>query len=87
MARGRAQGAWRDMTDEEILRQFTREMMGSSVAHMTDDQLDAWRKRTRLTEAVEKAIPDFPLWFIKRRDEARRQLLAVLAARSEASPS
>lgn len=70
------------MTDfDAILRQFTREMMGSSVAHMTDDELDTWRKRIGLTEAVEKAIPDFPLWFIKRRNEARAQLLAVLRAR------
>lgn len=70
------------MTDA-MLRQFTREMMGSSVAHMNDEQLDAWMEPWRkLTDEIDppSANPEYPAWFIKRRNEARCQLLAVLSA-------
>lgn len=69
------------MTDDKILRQFTREMMGSSVAHMTDDQLDAWMEPWRKLVDSSSEEPGFPAWFIKRRNEARQRLLATLAAR------
>jgi hypothetical protein len=62
-----------------IIRQFTREMMGSSVAHMTNEQLDAWMEPWRkLCDNVE---PGYPAWFVKKRAEVRLQLLSVLRAR------
>ncbi len=71
------------MTDEQILRQFRREMMGSSVAHMNHEQLDAWMEPWRkLADEIDppSANPEYPAWFVKRRNEARQQLLAVLNA-------
>lgn len=54
------------------------------VGHMTDEQLQAflepWR---RLAEAMDPdpATAEYPAWFIRRRNEARRRLLAVLSTR------
>lgn len=72
----------RQLTDEEILRKFTREMMGASVAHMTDEQLDAWMEPWRKAgERVMAEEPGFPMWFVKQRDEARVELIRVLSRR------
>ncbi len=76
------------MTDEtdfkKVLTQFTREMMGPSVAHMSDDELDAWMEPyRRQAEAVKEAgAPIYPAWFVKHRNEVRSKLLAVLVART-----
>lgn len=71
------------MDDKKMLAQFARETMGSSVAHMSDEELDAWMEPWRRITAhmVDEEAPGFPQWFINRRDEARVQLLSVLRAR------
>lgn len=71
------------MKTDDILRQFTRETMGASVAHMNDDELDAWMVPFRALVKEPDTIPDFPEWFVKRRNEARAQLLAVLNTRTQ----
>jgi hypothetical protein len=73
------------MNDKDILRQLTREIMGSSVAHMNDAQLDAWSERIKLPEALDSLPSDYPAWFIKRRDEARSRLLGLLLHKMECS--
>jgi hypothetical protein len=69
------------MDEKKMLTQFTREMMGSSVAHMTDEQLDNWMEPFRKAAASCLLDVSPPLWWTKRRDEARASLLAVLRAR------
>lgn len=68
---------------KKALNQFTREMMGPSVAHMTDDELDAWIEpwRQMVGPMPEEDSPGFPVWFVKRRNEERSKLLAVLTLR------
>lgn len=68
--------------NDRILRQFTREMMGASVAHMTDEQLDAWMEPWRVIVDAEDTSPGFPVWFINKLDWARVELLQLLALRS-----
>lgn len=75
------------MTDTEILRRFTREMMGSLVAHMNDDELDVWMAPWQALADERRTTPGYPAWFMLRLNAARFQLLAVLVARSAASPS
>jgi hypothetical protein len=70
------------MSEKKLLTQFTREMMGSSVAHMSDEQLDAWMEPWRKVVDATDTSPGFPMWFIKRRNEARHQLLSVLKAKA-----
>lgn len=74
---------------DKVLRKFRREMMGSSVAHMTDEQLDAWMEPFRRTvdTIINASSPGYPAWLINRRNEARSKLLAVLVARSAGSPT
>lgn len=75
------------MKDEKkVLSEFTREMMGSSVAHMTDDELDRWMAPFRALVDKHDMTPGFPAWFLSRRNAARAKLLATLLARSAASP-
>lgn len=70
------------MKDEKkVLAAFTREAMGSSVAHMTDEELDAWMAPFRKAAASVIKDPYPPVWFINRRNEVRSKLLAVLRAR------
>lgn len=66
----------------ELLRQFTRELMGVSVAHMTESELDAFVAPFR--RIAKLIVPDdspMPLWLQKRFDEERVRLLTVLARR------
>lgn len=72
---------------DDLVRRFTREMMGSSVAHMTDDQLDTYMAPWRALAESVPSEPGPPAWFVKRRDEARRALLAVLATRAACPPA
>lgn len=73
------------MDDKKMLAQFTREMMGPSVAHMTDEELDAWMEPWRVVVDAADTSPGFPQWFINRRDEARSKLLTLLALRRDHS--
>ncbi len=70
------------MTEAEILRQFAREMLGSSVAHMTDEQLDAWMEPWRAMAESDASMTDYPPAWMKKLDDQRQRLLAVLRARS-----
>ncbi len=65
---------------DDVLRQLRREMLGPMVAHMTDAELAAWMEPWEaLTASVE---PEYPAWFVKRRNEARASLLRVLQERA-----
>lgn len=76
------------MKDEKkVLAEFRRETMGSSVAHMTDEQLDNWMAPFRALVDEHDMTPGFPAWFLSRRNAARAKLLATLLARSGASPT
>lgn len=69
----------RPVFDEE-LRRFTREMMGSSCAHMTDDELDAFMEPFR--RIATKIVDDMPpAWWVLTMNTARVDLLRVLRAR------
>lgn len=69
-------------TTDKILLQFTRELMGVSVAHMTDRDLDAFMAPfRRLADLGIAEDPGMPLWLQKRINEQRIRLLTVLARR------
>lgn len=64
-----------------ILRQFTREIMGPSVAHMSDRELDRWMEAWAQPVVSGDPLRGYPEWFLKRRKVERMKLLAVLRAR------
>lgn len=67
-------------SDDKILRLFTREMMGSSCAHMTDEELDAFMEPfRRIATKVIDGMP--PAWWVLKMNASRVDLLRVLQAR------
>lgn len=68
---------------DAVLRKFRREVLGPMVAHMTEEQLDAWISPFEAAYDMLEADPEPPKWWQKQIAEQRARLLGVLRARSE----
>lgn len=73
------------MKDDEfegVIAKFRRESLGPMVAHMADAQIASFLEPFRaLTEVDEEP----PVWWVKRRDAARVELLRALLNRGALS--
>lgn len=64
-----------------VLRKLRRELMGSMVGHMSDDELERWMRAWERDDPRQE-FRGLPAWLVKRRDEARVALLRVLKERA-----